>query len=242
MYFFKLEIDMYPPSESAQSILNRVICVNGSNLIGMLQLSYVKPPKTVKTARKNEVQRILTKPLLQNRHRCTASKSSSTIHVWVTVGSSLCAEGGRKAFRLHPTHVRTHGVDKINVVTEHRARYHLSFNQEQSKQDTRQLCPLPQTAVVMSFRGTCTPQAGQTSLNWLAISNEGVSFVDIPVSTRCWTRLERFLPSSDRSGGDPGRRDCTTIRETKGISLAIKIKGALKHPRISVNSERDVTC
>ena len=195
------------------------------------------------------VQRILTKPLLQYRHRCTASKSSSTTQAWAIVGSSLCAEGGRKAFRLHATHVRTQGVDKINVVTEHRAKRYFLFlvvsnhNKKGHNKDARQLCPLPQTAIVISCKGTCTPQAGQISFNWLAISNGGESSVKGPVPARCWTRLERFLPSSDKSGGDPGRTDCTTIRETNGISLAIKIKDVLKHPRI--NSEpwkRDFTC
>jgi len=175
------------------------------------------------------VQRILTKPLLQNRHRCTASKSSSTTQAWAIVGSSLCIEGGRKAFRLHATHVRTQGVDKINVVTEHRG----------------QLCPLPQTAIVISFKGTCTPQAGQISFNWFAISNGGES-ESSPFPIKCWTRLERFLPSSDKSGGDSGRRDCTTIRETNGISLAIKrSKDVYFKPSKDKNSKswkEDFTC
>lgn len=195
------------------------------------------------------VQRILTKPLLQNRHRCTASKSSSTTQAWAIVGSSLCAEGGRKAFRLHPTHVRTQGVDKINVVTEHRAKRYFLFlvvsNQKNDQnKDTRQLCPLLQTAIVISSKGTCTPQAGQISFNWLAISNGGASSVKGSVPTRCWTRSERFLPSSDKSGGDPGRRDCTTIREMNGISLATKIKVVqIKHLRIKSESwKRELTC
>ena len=85
------------------------------------------------------VQRMLTKPLLQNRHRCTASKSSSTTQVWAIVGSPLCAEGGRKAFRLHAMHVRTQGVDKINVVTEHRAKRYFLFLVLQPKNDQKQV-------------------------------------------------------------------------------------------------------
>lgn len=68
-----------------------------------------------------EDYKMLTNPLLQNRHLCTASKRSSTTHPCAILGKSLFAEGGRKALRLHPIHVRTQGVDKINVVTEHRA-------------------------------------------------------------------------------------------------------------------------
>ena len=109
--------------------------------------------------------RILTKPLLQNRHRCTASKSSSTTHTRAIVGSSLRVEGGRNAFRLHPTHVRTHGVDKINVVTEQRAERIVSLDQDRSDQDILQLCPLSQTAIVISCKGTCIPHAGQISFN-----------------------------------------------------------------------------
>lgn len=165
--------------------------------------------------------RILTKPLLQNRHRCTASKSSSTTHTRAIVGSSLRVEGGRNAFRLHPTHVRTHGVDKINVVTEQRAERIVSLDQDRSDQDILQLCPLSQTAIVISCKGTCIPHAGQISFNWLATSNSSVKG---PVLTKCWTRSERFLPSALKSGGDPERRDCTTVREMNGISLAIKSK------------------
>lgn len=43
----------------------------------------------------------------------------STTHTWVIVGSSSYAEGGKKNLRATPN---THGVDKINVATEHRAK------------------------------------------------------------------------------------------------------------------------
>ena len=59
--------------------------------------------------------------LLQKRQWCTASSSSSmTQPRWIS-RSPLFADGGRNAFRLQPTQVRTAAVDKMNVVIEQRA-------------------------------------------------------------------------------------------------------------------------
>lgn len=86
--------------------------LSGSSTIKVGELSYHKT---------------LTKLLLQNRQRCTASSNSSTTHPRANGGNQFgCsgdvrADNGRKAFRLQPIHVRTYGVDNINVVIEHRA-------------------------------------------------------------------------------------------------------------------------
>jgi hypothetical protein len=40
--------------------------------------------------------------------------------------------------------------------------------------------------------------------------------------TTVWRTLERCSPSEVRSLGEPGRRDCTTSRRTKGTSFAEK--------------------
>jgi hypothetical protein len=38
-----------------------------------------------------------------------------------------------------------------------------------------------------------------------------------------WVIAERWSPSAERSGGEPGRRDWTTIRITKGKSFATSV-------------------
>ena len=65
--------------------------------------------------------------LLQNKHRRTASNNSSTTHPRACKGNQVGCSGddridsGRNAFLLHPIHVRTHDVERMNVVIEHRA-------------------------------------------------------------------------------------------------------------------------
>jgi hypothetical protein len=71
-------------------------------------------------------QKMEVKLFPQNRHRETDSRNSSTTQLWAEDGSQLGVEAGmqldkgRKALRVHPMHVLTFGVDKMNVVTEQR--------------------------------------------------------------------------------------------------------------------------
>jgi len=95
-----------------------------------------------------------TNPFPQNKQFLTASNNSSTTHPCATTGKDcpiflFIIEGGKKAFRLHPIHVRTHGVERIKTVTEQRGH----------------VCPLPHRADVMFSSGTASPHAGQPSVS-----------------------------------------------------------------------------
>lgn len=69
-----------------------------------------------------------TKLLPQKRHRDTASSNSSTTQLCPRSGSHdlvpglLLQDGGRMALRLHPVHLRTIPVDKMNEVIEQRPK------------------------------------------------------------------------------------------------------------------------
>jgi hypothetical protein len=65
--------------------------------------------------------------------------------------------GAKNAFLLHPTQVRTQGVDKMNVVIEHR----------------RHWWPLGHMALVISCNGTGALQAGHSSLSSCAMDSGG---------------------------------------------------------------------
>lgn len=62
----------------------------------------------------------------QNKHREADSSSSSTTQLWAEGGShegelsGLRQDNGRKALRLHPTHVLSFGAARMKDVTEHR--------------------------------------------------------------------------------------------------------------------------
>lgn len=121
------------------------------HLIGCLHV-WMNAPYPLK-----RTQRILTNPFPQNKHFFTASKTPSTTQLVAIRGNSCpCvlskADGGRKAFLQHPTHVRTHGVDNMKPVTEH-------LGQE---------CPFVHCARVMSWNGMAAPQAGHISWRTLA--------------------------------------------------------------------------
>lgn len=161
----------------------------------------------------------LTKLLPQKRHRCTASRSSSTIQPCAAVGSPFCDvelddENGKKAFRLHPTQVWTDGVERMKVVIEQRAGgvKTISIRSDRLQvEHVPHICPLPQVAIVISCKGISTRHAGQTSFrSW-----------DTSLELIVCTRNDKFCPSCDRSSGEPGRVDWTTRRDMKGISLAM---------------------
>jgi len=67
-----------------------------------------------------------------------ASRSSSTIqlrpasgiHIIVAALAGVLDEGGRKAFRVHPMHVRTIAVDNTNEVIEQRAVFMINPEKE----------------------------------------------------------------------------------------------------------------
>ena len=69
----------------------------------------------------------LTKLLPQKRQRRTAPRSASTTQLCAAGGSHAGRSaadgcpGGRNALRVHPTHVRTMGVARMNDVMEQRA-------------------------------------------------------------------------------------------------------------------------
>jgi hypothetical protein len=92
-------------------------------------------------------QRTLIKVFPQNRHLCTASNNAWATQPRVSWGRALspvttsedevkspsggaeeedvefgeATDVGNRAFLVQPIHVRTCGVDRMNVVTEHRA-------------------------------------------------------------------------------------------------------------------------
>lgn len=156
--------------------------------------------------------------LLQYKHRQTASSNSSTTHPRATEGNQLGCSGdvridsGRNAFLLHPMHVRTHGVERMNVVIEHRAtNYSASFSAE--TQGVLHRWSLLQIATAISTNGMTRPHAGQCSSASASPTN-------------CWsacTRSDKARASSERSVGDLGSNARMTDRSRKGISSPFKI-------------------
>src|ERR1700761_6223100 len=114
------------------------------------------------------LQSTLTNALPQNKHLCTASRSSSTNQLLRTaVGINSLSprpENGRKAFLVHPMHVRTCAVERMKVVTEHLA---VGFKDKTKQKKKKQfatldqiywnttghlhhVCPFGQTALMIS--------------------------------------------------------------------------------------------
>jgi len=164
------------------------------------------------------IHRTLTNVLLQYKHRQTASSNSSTTHPRATVGNQLGCSGdvrvdsGRNAFLLHPMHVRTHGVERMNVVIEHRATNDwASFSAE--TQDVLHRWSLLQIATAISTNGMTRPHAGQCSSTSASPSKR---------LSAC-TCSNKACASSDRSIGDLGSNAWMTDRWRKGISSSFKI-------------------
>ena len=85
------------------------------------------------------------------------------------------------------------------------------------KSDIPQTCPFGHAAVVMSARGTGARHAGQSSSRPKVLEVTSKS-----AGTATCTCRERFCASAATSSGVPGRRAFTTMRMTKGTSLAVK--------------------
>ena len=105
----------------------------------------------------------------------------------------------------------------MKVVMEHRAelrKVSLTSVSEFNGMTVPHVWPLGQTAVVISCSGTSTLQAGHTSFSSFDTEDDGLL-------VRPCTSAARSRPSCDKSGGLPGRRDCTTILNANGTSLAM---------------------
>ena len=103
-------------------------------------------PRPAPTAVRREGSYIrLTKLLPQKRQRRTAPRSASTTQLCAAGGSHAGRSaadgcpGGRNALRVHPTHVRTIGVARMNDVMEQRAarRMHAGPTGERSMGERR---------------------------------------------------------------------------------------------------------
>ena len=115
-------------------------------------------------------------------------------------------------------HVRTLVVDSKKDVIEQRAMKRVPYlseilQTENKGDDIPQMWPLGHRADRMSVIGTSALQAGQFSL-----TDRPPPFKEGDCSNKC----TKPLAYASRSGGEPGRRDCTSTRNTKGISLAVQ--------------------